>query len=365
MNEEEKRYLLALSQIEGVGPVAIKNLIAYCGSPKSVFQKSSLLLQQIPEIGPKTAYSITKSDTLKRAEKELEFCQKHNIQIITYLESAFPQALKSEAYLPAILFKKGNIDFNAQPAVSIVGTRKPSNYGKQQAVRFATYLAKKGINVVSGLAYGIDIEVHKAVLAVNGITTAVLGHGLDRIYPEAHSQIASQITENGALLSEYFYGSKPEAANFPHRNRIIAGMSKATIVIESGKKGGAIITAEYAFEQNREVYAVPGNLTSSTSDGCNHLIKDNIAKLITDPEEIFTDLNFETDSQSQLSINQSYDSLSEIEQSIIHCIQKNGVTFDEIATDTQMEMGALMTTLLELELKGIINQLPGRKFELR
>ena len=300
--EERNLHLLALALTKGLGPISVKNLIAYCGSPESVFSAPKGRLLKAPGIGLHSVKLVQEAETLERAEKELAYCQQSGIQMLTYLDEAYPHQLKFIHDAPLVLFKKGPLDLNAQPNIAIVGTRRATDYGRDQAERFAQVLATQGINVVSGLAYGIDIAAHRATLKAGGVTTAVLAHGLDSIYPPRHSSKARQIFQEGALLTEYLTGTKPDAPHFPSRNRIISGICRAVLVVEAAEKGGALITARTAFEQNREVYALPGRLGDEFSSGCNALIRDQVAKLVTSPQEILEDLDIcwqQHDEQSQ------------------------------------------------------------------
>ncbi len=369
MSESEKIFLLALLQIEGIGPVTAKNLIAYCGSAEAIFNKSDKVLQQIPGIGQKLASTVRKATYIKKAEKEIAFCNQNQIQILTYLDEEFPRLLKTDASLPALIFKRGNLELNQFPTVSIVGTRTASAYGKEQAAFFSQYLAAKQINIVSGLAYGIDIEAHKAALHASGITTAVMATGLNSVYPAAHKEIANKILAKGAWISEQFSSANLSREHFLQRNRIIAGLSMATIIIESSKKGGALVTAQYAFDLNREVFAVPGSLNLKTSEGCNDLIKNNIAKLISHPEELLTELDIEyLNTPKTVPITFTLPDISDLtdeEQTILKTIAQQTLTFDELGSHTHFSAGELNAALLTLELRGLINQLPGRKFSIK
>jgi DNA processing protein len=358
----ENQYLLALLATEGVGPVKARNLIAYCGSAEQVFKTPPGKLQTIPDIGPRIAAALAKGVSLARAEKELVFCERQHIRLLTFSDADFPNYLKQDPSLPLALFVKGTLDFNDRVALAVVGTRKPTEYGRQQAQRFAEHFALVGANVVSGLAYGIDIVAHKATLALGGITTAVLGHGLDRIYPAQHLSVADRIVESGgALVSEFLSGTKPDPKNFPARNRIIAGLSRATLVVEAAESGGALITARMAFDLNREVFAIPGALDQPSFAGCNTLIQQQLAKLTTKPEDILADLDLiATRTQPREDPRKV---LSAQEYSIWEKLMpSDGVGLDALAETLRLPIPALVSTLLELEFKGFVRQLPGRMF---
>ena len=224
--DENTRYLLALSLVKGLGPVHIKNLIAYCGSPRAVFSTPKGKLLRIPGVGEHAINLLHKSHSLEEAEQTYMACQKTSISLIPYTSQNYPHSLKFIHQAPVILYKKGKFDLNSQPAIAIVGTRKPTHEGLDITADFASFFAKKGINVVSGLAYGIDIMAHKACLQAEGYTTAVLGHGLDRVYPGVHTAKAREILQSGALLSEYPPGIGPDPMHFPARNRIGSGYFK-------------------------------------------------------------------------------------------------------------------------------------------
>lgn len=353
-------YLLALVNIDSIGPSTARNLIAYCGSPKEVFTAKPAHLAKVPDVGAKRVALLGSAD-LRRAEKELSFCQRQGIRIVPFTDQAFPKYLTVENTLPLLLFVKGEIDFNARPAIAVVGTRKPSEYGKRQAIAFAEAFALSGINVVSGLAYGIDVAAHASTLSVSGVTTAVLGHGLDRIYPPAHQRVADEILRNGgALVTEFMSGTRPTAKNFPARNRIIAGISQATLVVEAAETGGALITARMAFDLNREVYAIPGNLDQPSFAGCNQLIQQNIARLVTKPEDVLSDLNLVINSVKSTALDKT---LSVQELSIWQQLDNpEGRPLDDLAIGTGLPVSELVAHLLELEFRGLVRQLPGRRF---
>lgn len=360
-------YVLALLGVDGVGPAKAKNLIAYCGSAKAAFEVSKAKLLHVPEVGPGVAESVVRAhqrgDILKAAEAELAWCDREGVRVWSYLDADYPAALKTEAHLPMLLYQRGPLNLNAKPAVAVVGTRTPTDYGRRQAARFATALAEAGVNVVSGLAYGIDAEAHKATLAA-GVTTAVLGHGLERIYPAKHAGLARQIIERGgAVLTEFPRGVGPEPQNFPHRNRIIAGLCRATIVIEAAETGGALITGRLAFELNREVYALPGSVEQRTATGCHRLIQHNVAKLVTDPAEVLADLDL--DAKQPRQTKQAAFDFTAQEAEVMRYLAEpagEGRLLDQLADQTGLPVGELMSRLLELEFKGAVRQLPGRKF---
>jgi DNA processing protein len=374
LDETEIIHLIALHNIGGIGPIVARNLIAYCGSGVAVFNKKQSELEKIPSIGPKLAALITRNrGGLAESEKEFQELQKYNIKALPYFSPGYPDLLKNIPDAPLMLFQKGRLDLNARPAIAIIGTRKPTDYGKKQTHFLAEYFSGLGFNIVSGLAYGIDAFAHTATLKTDGITTAVLAHGLHYLYPAMHKKLAEQILEKGALLTEYSIYKKPHPNLFPERNRIIAGVSLVTIVVEAVPMGGALITAQLANDYNRDVYAVPGNLGVKTSEGCNFLIKKNLARILIDPQEIIEDL--EANGLLQLNAPKTTSAapapsldlsvLSAEEQKIYHFLKTEGNThIDALHETLEIPMPALSTALLNLEFLEIIESLPGKKYKI-
>jgi len=368
--EEQRLHLLALSMVKGLGPVMIKNMIAYCGSAQEVWRMPNGKLSRIPGVGERAMGLLKRANTLEEAESELKYCDKHGIQCLSYLEPDYPQLLKYIYNAPLLLFKQGNIGLNDQPNIAIVGTRKPTEQGRCIVEEFAAFYADKRINVVSGLAFGIDISAHRSVLQAKGKTTAVLGHGLDRIYPASHTTKAREMLEAGGILTEYVSGTEPDAAHFPARNRIIAGICKAVIVIEAAESGGALITAQMAFDQNREVYAIPGRLSDKRSVGCNRLIRDQIAKLITTPQEVLDDLEIQWKERPSGGVQGTLElelppDLSTEEIKVMNILKKDEAVVDQISIRTGIPMHQLQPLLLTMEFKGLILQAPGKRFRIK
>lgn len=365
-------HLLALALTKGLGPVSVRNMIAYCGSAQAVFDAPKGKLLRAPGIGEHAVQLVRQAETLARAEQEIAYCERHGVEVLTYLDPDYPTPLKYIHDAPLLLFKKGAISLNAQPAVAIVGTRRATDYGRQWAEQFATCFAEQGLNVVSGLAYGIDIAAHRAVLRSGGITTAVLAHGLDTVYPGQHRRKAQDMQQRGGLLTEYLTGTLPDAPHFPARNRIISGLCKAVVVIEAADSGGALITARAAFEQNREVYALPGRIGDHFSVGCNALIRDHVAKLVTSPEEVLADLDIQwqhhhdqTD-QLALALTPPEMPLSAEESKVLNFLsQRSMALVDDIALHTGIPMQQLNSLLLGMEFKDLLRQMPGKKYRRR
>ncbi|MFK7970856.1 MAG: DNA-processing protein DprA [Bacteroidia bacterium] len=363
-------FLLALSLVPKLGPVTARNLIAWCGGPREVFDAPRSKLLRIPGIGHKLVDNLNKKDLFIRADAILKQCEGLDITVTSYIAPSYPDMLKPLYDAPLVLYTRGKVAYHAQPAIAIVGTRKATDDGKALTAHFASYFAQRGINVVSGLAYGIDFQAHKAALKAGGISTAVLAHGLDMIYPGNHSQKAQELLERGGWISEYPPGSKIDPGNFPARNRIIAGLCRATVVIEAAEKGGALITGRFAFDQNREVYAVPGRLGDPFSKGCNALIRDQVAKLVVSPEEVLIDLGLDENPQTETKTQQLDLEFPDLnlplnprESSILNFLSRGESPMDGIAMNTNMSASELSAVLLGMEFRGLIRQMPGKRFK--
>jgi len=360
------KYEIALSLIKGVGHIKAKNLIAYCGGAEAIFKETKKNLLKIPDIGEYCVKSILNHDVLERADEESEFIKKNNITPIFYLDDAYPKRLKHCDDSPIILYFKGNCDFNVQKVISIVGTRNATDYGKEFCKNLIDELSVHQLLIISGLAYGIDISAHKEALNKNIPTVGVLGHGLDRIYPGVHVQYAKKMLENGGLLTEFISYTKPDRENFPMRNRIIAGLSDAVVVVEAKETGGALITAEIANSYNRDVFALPGRINDEFSFGCNRLIKTNKAALIQSAKDIEYILGWETSPIKSSSVQkQLFIELTSEEEKILNIMKTNGETsIDMLAVLSEMSMSKVSVLLLNLEFKGIVRCLPGKLYKL-
>ncbi|OFX43665.1 MAG: DNA protecting protein DprA [Bacteroidetes bacterium GWA2_30_7] len=368
MNELLK-YKIAIDLIPGVGSINAKKLIAYAGSIDTVFSLKKAQLLKIPGIGESLANTIINNKpVIKRAEEEIQFLEKFNIQPYFYLDKDYPERLKNCIDSPIMLYSLGNIDFNTSKFISIVGTRKATDYGKQICKNIISELAKSfpDIVIVSGLAYGIDITAHKAALENNLKTIAVLGHGLDTVYPQSHKKYAISITKQGALLSEFMSNSKLDPSNFVRRNRIVAGISDATLVIESDIKGGALITAEIAGSYDRDVMAVPGKVGETYSRGSNFLIKSLRALLVENADDIANVMNWKKSSQSKSEEQkQLFVNLTPEEQPIFDLIRNNPNTnIDDLAYTLQLPIHKLSSILLNMEFSGYVKCLPGKVYIL-
>jgi DNA processing protein len=361
-------YKLAVNLIPGIGGILAKKLIDNAGSPENIFRSDPDMLQKIPGIGKTLANSISDPEVLQKAAGELVFIKKYGIDALYYLDENYPGRLKECADSPVVLFIKGNVHLDNPKVISIVGTRNASRYGLEFCENLVYQLVKRGHNplIVSGLAYGIDICAHKAALD-NGLqTVAVLAHGLATIYPSAHRNTAERIIKQGALVTDFGSSIMPDKGNFLKRNRIIAGLADATIVVESSLKGGALITADLANSYNRDVFAVPGKLSDKMSQGCNNLIKTHKAALIESVEDIEYVLGWDPPSKlSDNTLQHNTKDLAEEEITLFKLLTAHAeLTADEISEKTGFETNKTSYILLNLEFKGLITSLPGKIYKL-
>jgi DNA processing protein len=357
-------HQLALKFVPGIGDVLAKNLISYCGSAEEVFKISRHKLLFIPGIGPKMAAAILNRNCFDFAEKEIQFIEKNKIQAVFYTDKTYPKRLKSCVDSPMLLFHKGNADLNKQRIVSIVGTRHATPYGKQICDELVDHLKAFDVIVVSGLAYGIDICTHKACVKQNVPTIGILGHGLDRLYPAQHKNTAEKMLENGGLLTEFPSGTNPDRENFPKRNRIIAGMADATVVVEASVKGGALITAEIANSYNRDVFTFPGRIGDEFSEGCNFLVRYNKAGLLTSCADLPDQLGWLTDTKPLKNQQLLFPlALSVDEQQIFDLLKSTEqIGIDDLSLRTNISISSLSTNLLNLEMQGLVRSLPGKSY---
>ncbi|MDF2158245.1 DNA-processing protein DprA [Algoriphagus sp. CAU 1675] len=364
---EELRYFIALALAPKVGPGVFKAILAYSGSPTAFFQIPKGKAAKIPKVGPKLLeIRSAEQSLLRQADELLNSSQKSNFEILTSLDPSFPQRLKSLEDGPVLIFKKGNAELNLERTVGIVGTRNATTYGKASTQKIVVDLAQYQPAIISGLAYGIDIEAHRSAIQAGLPTIAVMGSPIDQIYPAVHRKTAELLQENGALISEYAPGSKMMPGNFPARNRIIAGLSDALIVVEAAEKGGALITAEIAYSYNKEVFAVPGNLQSTYSEGCNQLIKKMKASIYTGPNDISEALFWTKPGETKAKKTEvDLSGREEMEKAILLYLKEKGESeIDLISYSTEIPLGLLSSKLLSLEFEGIIKSLPGKKYKL-
>lgn len=365
MNEAQRAHL-ALNGIPGIGSYSIKQLISYCGSAENVFKTPTHKLLKIPGIGPAIVESLKGAISFERAEEILLKAQDTETKLLFTTNSEYPKRLTHIPDTPTVLYYKGTADLNTKKIVAVVGTRKATAYGKGLTDELITGLAKHSPLVVSGLAYGIDAQAHRKALQVGLDTVGVMGTGIDLLYPSVHKKLANDMLNQGGLLTEYTFGTEAETHHFPTRNRIIAGMADAIIVVEAAAKGGALITAEVANDYNRDVFAVPGSLNQTYSVGCNNLIKRNRAHLLTKVEDIEYIMNWSTDKEQQAQITLNLEKLENQEREVAVQLQEHqdGIQLDQLSWSTNIPVNQLAGILLNLEIKGFVKSLPGKKFAL-
>lgn len=366
--EKQLLYNIAITCLPNTGNITAKKLVAYCGSAENAFSEKKAALEKIPGIGKINAQHIfsNKKAALERAEKEVKWIEKSNIHPIFYLDKAYPKRLSHCEDGPVMLYTKGNMDLNTSKIISIVGTRKATDYGKEYCEKIIADLVPHQPLIVSGLAFGIDICAHKAAMQHQLPTVATLAHGLDRIYPSQHSVVAKQMEENGGLITEFMHETNPDRENFPKRNRIVAGIADLTLVIESSKKGGSLITADLANQYNRDVFALPGRLNDEYSEGCNWLIKTNKAALIQSAKDIEYIMGWETAAtQKAMQQTQLFVELSDDEKMVTQILSSTDkMPIDSIALKSSLPMSKTAALLLNLEFNGIVKSYPGKMYKL-
>ncbi len=366
MTDHQLLATLALQNVKNIGDATAKKLIHKCGSAENVFKEKKASLLKIDGIGEFTLKNLHPSNHLKAAEEELKFIKKNNIQFSYFTDTNYPERLKHCYDGPILIFKTGNIDLNNQKVISIVGTRQITSYGSSFCENLIEELGPLNPIIVSGFAYGVDICAQKAAMNNHLQTIGCLAHGLNQVYPKAHKKYMSKIEQNGGFITDFWSTDTPERNNFLRRNRIIAGLSEATIVIESAEKGGSLVTADIANSYHREVFAVPGRTKDKFSLGCNTLIKKQQAHMLTSAADLIYILGWELETQKPKSIQkQLFVELNEIEKNIYNYLQKNGKELlDIIALECQLPIHKVSTTLLNMELKGVVRPLPGKLFEV-
>lgn len=367
-NTENLEYKIAISLIPGIGAVTARNLIAYIGSVEGVFQEKEKNLMKIPGVGEVNAQRVVRQDVLERAKREVEFILKNKITTYFYLDDNYPARLKNCSDAPIILFYRGNANLNERRIISVVGTRNATSYGKELCDELISNISQRSypLLVVSGLAYGIDVHAHKACLKYDIPTVGVFAHGLDTIYPALHAPVAAKMLEKGGLITDFISSTKIDRQNFLRRNRIIAGLADATIIVESAEKGGALVTADIANSYNRDVFAFPGRSNDPFSKGCNKLIKLNEAVLIENLADIEKAMNWDVKTPSAKIVQTSlFVELSAEEEKLINLLKGGDRFVDEITIETQLPMSKVSSTLLGLEFKGMVISLPGKMYRLK
>lgn len=369
-NSEDLIFELTLNLIPKIGPSLYRNILAYTGSAKDFFDLPLGKISKIPRLSAKLAEIRKEKDLYMKEASELIYnCDKKGIRILTFSNPDFPARLKVMDDCPMVLYTKGQVNLNPGRSVAIVGTRNATEYGKNITKKIIEDLSPYYVTIISGLAYGVDIEAHKTALANNLPTLGILGSSVDQIYPALHKTTADQMMENaGGLVSEYPPGTVMHPSNFPRRNRIISGLSDAVIVVEAAQKGGALITAEIAYSYNKEVFAVPGNLLSTYSEGCNNLIRSMKATIYTGPKDLEEALSWSKENLSTSNTKTKMLDLSkynEEEKSILNLLmEKKELEIDQIAILLNVSISSLASNLLNLEFEGLIKSLPGKKYKL-
>ena len=365
------KYQIALSLIKGIGPKLARNIIAYIGSVEEFFEKKKLPLEKVPGIGEITAEmlnSIDKKQLLESTEDDINFIVKHDIKTRFFLDDDYPRRLSLCEDAPILLYSKGGLDLDSPRIVSVVGTRKPTDYGLSFCEKFIGELAHSFPDtvIVSGLAYGIDACAHRGAFRYSLPTVAVLAHGLDRIYPSSHSNLAREMLYKGAVLTEFLTKTNPDRQNFVKRNRIIAGLADAVVIVESAKKGGALITARIANSYNRDVFSFPGRINDEYSAGCNNLIKTNQAHLLESIDDFIYITRWQPNtSQDKMQASLFNQPETPEEKAIMDILLvEKEINLNLLASKCNMLISKLSATLLDLEFKELVKFCPGGIYKL-
>lgn len=356
-------YQIALKKLTGVGSARAKKLVSYCGGVEQVFNATKKDLMDIPGIGMALINKLDPDKAFEQAEREIKFIEKNKIKPLFYLDKAYPKRLLHCEDGPLMIYSKGEFDANVSKSVAIIGTRNCTDYGKRQVEKLVAGLAKYDCLIVSGLAYGIDVLAHRAAMHHNLQTIGVLGHGLDRIYPPENESTAKKMLANGGVFAEFESETRPDRENFPQRNRIVAGMVDAVIVVETANKGGSMITAKLAAGYNRDVFAFPGPVDAPFSEGCNHLIKSHQANLIEGVKDLEYLLGWDIEESKKPVQKQLFVNLNEDEQIVFDLLNKQAKTsLDNLSIAAEMPTSKVSMLLLELEFKGLVQSMPGKMF---
>lgn len=363
-------YMILLNLLPDIGHLRFTNMISHFGSLKNIFKASEEELQEVKEIGPKIARGIINCEREKLLERELKLIDKYGVKVISSFDKDYPENLKEIYDPPLVLYVKGDLKAEDKFAIAVVGSRNASLYGIKTAERLGYELAARGLTLISGLARGIDAAGHKGALKARGRTIAVLGSGLADIYPSEHAKLAEEIEKNGAVVSEFPIQTPPLKDNFPRRNRIISGLSLGVVVVEASKNSGALITADFALEQGRELFAVPGQARNATSAGTNMLIREG-AKLVECADDIIEELGdvirghlkeeSKTDKDATDSVIPSVD-LSSNDKKILKVVADEPLSVDDIIDGTDISASTILDSLTRLEIKGLVEQLPGKLY---
>lgn len=364
MTEQDLFYLLALQRVEGVGDIMAKKLLTHCGTAEAVFKMKTTQLAAIDGVGAALLKNLKDQSVFDKATKELEFIDTDKIKVSFFLDEDYPDRLKHCIDGPVLLFSSGNINLKNRKIISIVGTRQITSYGTDFCRKLIEDLSPLDPIIVSGFAYGVDIVAHQLALEYKLQTIGVVAHGLNQIYPKTHKKYVARVEENGGFMTEFWSTSNPDKENFVRRNRIVAGMSEATIVIESADRGGSLITANMANDYNRDVFAVPGRTSDKYSQGCNNLIKTQKANLLTSAADVVYILNWDIEKKVKPVQKQLFVMLDDDEQKVYDYLLKTGKELmDIIALQCDFPIYKISGILLNMELKGVVRPLPGKLFE--
>lgn len=362
---QELFYRIALTFVQDVGAITARKLVEHYGSASAIFNTSLKDLKSITGLGEVRTKGFKDEAVLARAEQEIEYLQKHDVRVLWVQDDDYPHRLKNCTDAPVLLYYTGNADVNAVKTVAVIGTRKYTDYGQRVCEQLLEELKDNNILIMSGLAAGIDTIAHKAALRNNLPTIGVLGHGLDKMYPAANKNLAKEMQQSGGVLTEYASGTIADRAHFPMRNRIVAGMSDVTVVVESDIKGGALITARIADSYNRDVAAFPGRIYDSKSSGCNELIRTNIASMITCADDLLELMNWKGDAKAKPLQKQLFINLNPDEQKVFDILNgKDHVHADELLHLSGMTSSIIASTLLMMEMQGLVKALPGKFYRL-
>lgn len=363
--ENALKYQVALTFIPRIGPVTAKKLVEYLGSAEAVFREKPSALRRINSLGEYLAGEVARSAYLQRAEEEIRNMEKHHISAVYYKDAAYPWLLKNCDDGPLVLYYRGKASPGSQKLLSIVGTRNATRYGREMTETIIADLSARhpGLVIVSGLAYGIDVMAHRFALKYGLETFAVLAHGLTTLYPSSHADVAGKIVDHGLLLSDFHTSVRAERNNFLRRNRIIAGLSEGTLVVESGIKGGALVTGQMARSYDREVMTVPGRATDPGSSGCHLLVKEHIAALVEDASDIETALGWQSGPDTPTQASLFSENLSGEEEQVVRALcREPGIGLEILKARTALPLGRLMSLLLQMEVKKYITSMPGNTY---
>lgn len=364
MTDQDLFYLLALLKVEGVGDIMAKKMLTHCGNAENVFKTKINQIAAIDGVGSVLLKNLKDNSIFDKANRELEFIKSNDVKVSFFQDQDYPERLKHCFDSPVLIFSSGNINLKNKKIISIVGTRQITSYGMEFCRKLIEDLAPLDPVIVSGFAYGVDIVAHQLAIDFNLQTIGVLAHGLNQVYPKSHKKYVAKIEENGGFITEFWSSSNPDKENFVRRNRIVAGMTEATIVIESADRGGSLITANLANDYNRDVFAVPGRVTDKYSQGCNNLIKTQKANVLTSAADLVYILNWDIGNKEKTIQKQLFVEMEPDEQKVYDFLLKNGKELlDIIALTCDFPIYKISGLLLNMELKGLIRPLPGKLFE--